>query len=51
MRPRPFAVFRDGRFLFTIHARSLKQARQLVAARIGDTVAVVITAVRGRCRS
>ena len=46
---RPFEVLRDGRFVFTIHARSLEQARQLVEARIGDTVAVVITAVR--CRS
>ena len=44
--PRPFTVFRNGRFLFTIHAYSLKQARQLVAARIGDADAVVITAVR-----
>jgi hypothetical protein len=46
MRTRPFAVFRDGRFLFTIHARSIEQARRLIEARITDSVAVVIREVR-----
>jgi len=48
MYTRRYAVFRDGRCLFIVHARSLKHARQLVEARIGDTVALTITAVRGK---
>lgn len=36
---RPFVVFQDGRIIFTIHARSLRQARALVASRVvGVTV-------------
>jgi hypothetical protein len=43
--PRPFVVFQDGRFLFTLHARSLRQARALVAARV-----VGITVIKGSTR-
>ena len=48
-KPRPFEVRQNGRLVCVLHAYSIEQARQLVEARIGDTVAVVITAVR--CRS
>jgi hypothetical protein len=44
--PRPFAVFFNSRFLFVIHARSLEQARALVAARLADTTGILIVAPR-----
>jgi hypothetical protein len=43
--PRPFAVYLDGRFQFTLYAYTLRQARRLVEARLAG--AVVIVAKRG----
>ena len=42
--PKPFAVFISGKFSSTVHARSLKQARDIVAARLADTTGVRIVA-------
>ncbi len=44
--PRPFAVTRNNRFLFTIYAHSAQQARAIVAARLADTTGVRIVAQR-----
>ena len=45
--PKPFTVFQSipgqnfPRFLFTIHARSIEQARALVAAKVAGKTIVV----------
>jgi hypothetical protein len=44
--PRPYLVFRAGRFLFSLHAYSEQQARDLIAARLSDTADIVVTAPR-----
>ena len=44
--PRPFTVIQNGRFLFTVYARSIEAARAIVAARIADTTGVLIVAPR-----
>jgi hypothetical protein len=43
---RPFNVYRHRKFLFTVHARSARQARALIAARLSDTTGVLIVAPR-----
>ena len=45
---RSFEVRQNGRILFVIVARSLAAARRLVEARVSDTSALTITAVRSR---
>ena len=46
MRTKPFTVSRDGIALFIIHARSLEQARAIVAARLSDTAGITVVAAR-----
>jgi hypothetical protein len=41
--PRPFAVHRDGVFLFTVYCYSAQQALALVTARLADTAGITIT--------
>lgn len=44
--PQPFTVIQNNRFLFTVYARSIEQARTVVAARLADTTGVRIVAPR-----
>ena len=44
--PRPFTVRHYGRLIFTVHARTLKQARAIVAGRLSDLSGIRIVAQR-----
>ena len=44
--PKPFLVIQNGTLLFVIHARSITQARALIAARLADTTGILIVAQR-----
>jgi hypothetical protein len=44
--PKPFIVIQNNRFLFTVYARSIEQARDIVAVRLADTTGVLIVAPR-----
>jgi hypothetical protein len=43
MRTRSFTVRQRGRFLFTLHAYTLAQARALIAARLSDLTGVTLS--------
>jgi len=39
---RPYIVSRNGRYLFTVRARSKRHALALIAARLADVIGVTI---------
>ena len=46
MRTKPFIVIQNGRPIFTVYARSIEQARAIVAAKIAGEVIVVAVSLR-----
>jgi hypothetical protein len=44
--PQPFIVSQNGKPLFTVHAYSVRQARDIVVARLSDTAGVTVAAAR-----
>jgi hypothetical protein len=42
--PRPFVVIQNAKPIFTVYARSIEQARAIVAARIaGETIVLPVS--------
>lgn len=50
MRTRSFTVRQRGRFLFTLHAYTLKTALALLASRLADTTGITLRASRKGAR-